>query len=170
MVTKIAKKDEKERPHPARHALQSTTSDRSHAIGFYCRLTCGGSTFSIELGPSRNTSIHASETECSPRRLALRLAKRVTRPASMAVDLRLARLTLRSVDRTTIVTAKVHLAATTSRRAREEGRALCICGLWNEGCHRHSHNGQSKHQLSHSQSPPLSFSFFTNVSLDTSKR
>src|SRR5262245_3139255 len=97
-------------PHRARHALQSTTSDRSHAIGFYCRLTCGGGTFSIELGPSRNTSIHASETECSPSSLTLCLAKRATR--SVAVDLRLARLTLRSVDRTTIVTAKVHLATT----------------------------------------------------------
>src|SRR5215831_7687033 len=66
--------------------LQSTTSDRSHAIGFYCRLTCGGSTFSNELGPSRNTSIHASETECSPGSLTLCLAKRATR--SVAVDLR----------------------------------------------------------------------------------
>src|SRR5262249_8747816 len=72
-------------PHLARHALQSTTSDRSHAIGFYCRLTCGGSTFSIELGPSRNTSIHASETECSPGSLTLSLAERITR--SVAVDL-----------------------------------------------------------------------------------
>ena len=73
-------------PHRARHALQSTTSDRSHAIGFYCRLTCGGSTFSIELGPSRNTSIHASETECSPGSLTLSLANRVT-PAGVAVAL-----------------------------------------------------------------------------------
>src|SRR5262245_51555868 len=70
------------RPHPARHALQSTTSDRPHAIGFYCRLTCGGSTFSIELGPSRNTRIHVSETECSPGSLTLSLAERITRGRS----------------------------------------------------------------------------------------
>src|SRR5262245_62523210 len=72
-------------PHSAR-ALQSTASDRSHTVGFNCRLTCGGSTFGIELGPPRNTSIHASETECSPSSLTLCLAKRVT-PASVAVAL-----------------------------------------------------------------------------------
>jgi len=67
------------RPHPARHALQSTTSDRSHTVGFNCRLTCGGSPFGIEPAPPRNASIHASETECSPSSLTLCLAKRVTR-------------------------------------------------------------------------------------------
>src|SRR6516164_6768965 len=73
-------------PHRARHALQSTTSDRSHTVGFNCRLTCGGRTFGIEPAPPRNASIHASETECSPSSLTLCLAKRVTR--SVAVDLR----------------------------------------------------------------------------------
>src|SRR5262245_59898812 len=49
-------------------AINRTASDRLHTVGFNCRLTCGGSTFGIELGPSRNTSIYASETECAPRR------------------------------------------------------------------------------------------------------
>src|SRR5215471_13924137 len=73
------------RPHPARHALQSTASDRSHTVGFNCRLTCGGSTFGIEPVPPRNTSSRASETECSPGRLALRLASGVTRANVVAV-------------------------------------------------------------------------------------
>jgi hypothetical protein len=65
--------------------LQSTTSNRSHAVGFNCRFACGSSALGIERVPPRNASIHASETKRPPSPLALSLAKRVT-PASMAVD------------------------------------------------------------------------------------
>src|SRR5262249_32440872 len=104
----------------------------SHAIGFYCRLTCGGSTFSIELGPSRNTSIHASETECSPGSLTLSLAERTTR--SVAVDLWNATSSLRGQ----------WLLITPARSVCAETAEECICWprrLRRSGRRRHSHNG-----------------------------
>jgi|SRR5215475_11938093 hypothetical protein len=64
---------------------QSTTSNRSHAVSFNCRLAGGSSALGIEPVPPRNASIHASETKRPPSPLTLSLAKRVT-PATMAVD------------------------------------------------------------------------------------
>src|SRR5262245_6689715 len=66
---------------------QSTTSNRSHAVSFNCRLAGGSSALGIEPVPPRNASIHASETKRPPSPLTLSLAKRVT-PASMAVGAR----------------------------------------------------------------------------------
>ena len=149
------------------HALQSTTSDRSHTVGFNCRLTCGGSTFGIEPVPSRNASIHAWETECSPRRLALPLAKPVTR-ASVAVDLRDDLRGDHGWMRTctcigVIGVCPVITHGSTIARARKIAveapyvvhRVAALCACRSASHKSSSHDGQGKHQFSHSQSSPF---------------
>src|SRR6516164_2499093 len=174
-------------PHPARHALQSTTSDRSHAVGFYCRLTCGGSTFSVELGPPRNASIHASETECSPGSLTLSLASGVTRANVVTVglcdDFRGAYGWMRPCACIGVIgVCPVITHGSTVARARNITveasniiqRVIALCACWSRSHESPSHDGQSKHQLSHFQFTSFQFLAFSPmppvISADRARR
>jgi len=80
------------RAHVAHHLRNLLATVGLHLETLH-RLTCFSRASGIELGPPRDASVHAWETERSPSPLTLRLASRITRasvvccPASMAVTL-----------------------------------------------------------------------------------
>jgi hypothetical protein len=59
-------------------ALHSTSSNRSHAVSFYCCLALAGSPVSIKSRPLRVTGFNIWESARPPSRLAFLLTKRVT--------------------------------------------------------------------------------------------